>query len=182
MAKLISKTYGEALFELATEENSIDSMMEEIKVVLQIMEENPDFDKMMKHPAIPKQEKLQIVENVFKGRLCDELTGFIHIVINKERYGELKEIFAYFIEKVKEFRKIGVAYVTTATALSEKQQQAVRDKLLETTGYQTMEMNFDVDAALIGGMVIRVNDRVVDSSIRTKLNDMTKQLLSIQLG
>ena len=182
MAKLVSKTYGEALFELAMEENKAQDLMEEIQAVQNILVENPDFDKLLKHPGIPKQEKLQVVENVFKGRVSDVLAGFLEIVINKERYSELQSIFTYFTDKVKEVQKIGVAYVTTAVALTDEQKESVQARLLATTGYETMEMHYSVDESLIGGMVIRVNDRVVDSSIRTKLNDLTKQLLDIQLG
>ena len=181
MAKLVSKTYGEALFELAMEENIAQDLLEEIKTLQEVLTENPDFDKFMKHPGIPKQEKVQVMENVFKGRVSDELTGFLGIVINKERYNELQAIFAYFIDKVKEVQKIGVAYVTTAVELTDSQKESVCSRLLETTVYETMEMHYSVDESLIGGMVIRVNDRVVDSSIRTKLNDMTKRLLNIQL-
>ena len=182
MAKLVSKTYGEALFELAMEENKAQDLMDEIKTVQAILLENPEFDKLMMHPAIPKQEKVQVMKNVFKDRVSNELTGFLNIIITKERYGELHEIFAYFIDKVKEVQKIGVAYVTTAAPLTESQKESVCSKLLATTVYETMEMHYSVDPSLIGGMVIRVNDRVVDSSIRTKLNDLTKQLLNIQLG
>ena len=55
-------------------------------------------------------------------------------------------------------------------------------KLLETTEYETMEMNYTTDSSLIGGMVIRIGDRVVDSSIKHKLNDLTRDLLKIQLA
>ena len=55
-------------------------------------------------------------------------------------------------------------------------------RLLETSGYAGMEMHYEVDASIIGGMIIRINDRVVDSSVRTKLNGLKKQLLQIQLG
>ena len=182
MAKLVSKTYGEALFEAAVETGRTGQLMEEIDGMRIILAENPDFDKLMKHPGIPKQEKISVVENVFKGRVCDELTGFLKIVVEKERYGELPEIFRYFTDKVKEIEKIGVAYVTAAVELTEDQKKSVEKRLLETTGYLTMEMHFNTDVSLIGGMVIRINDRVVDSSIRTKLNDLTKQLLKIQLA
>lgn len=177
MAKLVSKTYGEALFELAMEENKAQDLMEEIQAVQELLLENPDFDKLLKHPGIPKQEKLQVMTNVFKGRVSDELTGFLEIVINKERYGDLQAIFTYFTDKVKEEQKIGIAYVTTAVALTEEQKKNVCARLLETSSYEKMEMHYSVDEALIGGMVIRVNDRVVDSSIRTKLSNLTKQLL-----
>lgn len=181
MAKLVSKTYGEALFEIAMEENKAQELMEEIQAVQDILEENKELDKLLMHPGIPKQEKVTVMESIFKGRISDELTGFLELVITKERYGELQAIFQYFIDKVKEVSRIGVCFVTTAVELTDAQKASVQSKLLETTTYQTMEMHYSVDSSLIGGMVIRINDRVVDSSIRTKLNDLTKQLLNIQL-
>ena len=184
MAKLVSKTYGEALYEVAMEsgEGKAVELMEEIRCINEILEQNPQFDELMKHPGIPKQEKLQVADNVFKGRVSDELTGLFEVVISKERYKDLQAIFAYFIDRVKEQQKIGVAYVTAAVELTPAQKAAVEAKLLGTSGYRKMEMHYDVDAAIIGGMVIRINDRVVDTSIRTKLNGLTKQLLQIQLG
>lgn len=184
MAKLVSKTYGEALFGAAMEAGADKAveLMKEISVISEILAQNPQFDELMKHPGIPKQDKLQVVEAVFKGRVSDELEGFLEVVVSKERYRDLPAIFAYFTDRVKEQQKIGVSYVTTAVELTAAQKAAVEAKLLETSGYKKMEMHFAVDASLIGGMVIRVGDRVVDSSIRTKLDGLTKQLLKIQLG
>ena len=65
--------------------------------------------------------------------------------------------------------------------LTKAQKQAVEKRLLETTKYVEFEMNYSVDAELIGGMVIRIGDRVVDSSIKTKLYDLTRELSNIQL-
>ncbi len=182
MAKIVSKTYGEALFEIAVEQNKTREFVEEINGLKEVLEQNPELDKLFRHPGIPKQEKVQVVENVFKGQLSDELTGFLEIIISKERYGELQAIFDYFTDKVKEVQRMGVAYVTTAVELNEVQKKAVQDRLLQTTSYVSMEMHYDVDASLIAGMVIRIGDRVVDSSVRTKIDELTKQLLQIQLG
>lgn len=182
MAKLVSKTYGEALFETAMEAKKAEELLEEIQTVNAILKENSDFDKLMKHPGVPKLEKVQIVEKIFQGNVSDELTGFLKIVVEKERYKDLQEIFNYYTDKVKAVSGIGVAYVTTAIELTPVQKESVKAKLLATTSYRTMEMHYQTDSSLIGGMVIRINDRVVDSSIRTKLNDLTKQLLQIQLG
>ena len=184
MAKLVSKTYGEALFEVAMESGADKAvqLMDEILGVRDILAQNPEFDGLMKHPAIPKQEKLQVVNNVFKGRISDELESFLEIIVSKERYSELDAVFTYFINRVKEQQRIGVAYVTTAVELTAEQRNAVEAKLLETSGYRKMEMHYSVEPAIIGGMIVRINDRVVDSSIRTKLDGLTKQLLQIQLG
>jgi F-type H+-transporting ATPase subunit delta len=181
MAKLISKTYGDALFELAVEKKCEDSMLTEAETVLESLAENPDFSKLMNHPKILKEEKLKILEEVFKGRVSDELTGFMSIVIKKDRFAEMEEIFRYFISRVKEYKGIGVAFVTTPLSLNEIQKSQVEERLLKTTSYQKMEMHYTVDQELIGGMVIRIGDRVVDSSVRTKLEELKRQLLKVRL-
>lgn len=192
MAKLVSKTYGEALFEIAMdaqpdmtagqEPGAADELFVQVQQVSQILRENPQFDDLMMHPGISKSEKIAAMEAVFQGRVNDGLMGLMEIVIRKERYGELQEIFHYFIDKVKAVKGIGVAHITSAVALTDGQKAATVARLLETTSYQSIESDFAVDESLIGGMVIRINDRVVDSSVRSKLDELTRQLLQIQLG
>ena len=182
MAKLISKTYGEALFEVAMEGQKTDLFLQEAQDILTILDENPELDKLMKHPKVSRQEKEAVLDNVFLGNVSREMTGFMKLLINKDRYSELPKIFEYLIERIKEERKIGTAYVTTAVELTEEKKESIKNRLLETTEYKTMEMVYEVDESIIGGMIIRIKDRVVDTSVRTKLDEMKKQLLQIQLG
>lgn len=177
MAKLVSKTYGEALFELAVEEGREDNLLEEIMALKKILKENPDFEKLMNHPKILKEDKLAVLDRVFKGELSDELTGFLRIIVTKDRYKEIDAILDYIILEIKKKKGIGIAYVTTAVPLNEAKQKEVEQKLLATTAFKKMEMHFQVEEELIGGVIIRIGDRVVDSSIRTKLYEMRRQLL-----
>lgn len=181
MAKLISKTYGDALFELAVEDGKVDILLEEIEQLQKILAENEEFGRLMNHPKIIKEEKIEVAKNVFAGRISEELFGFLTIIISKDRYREIDEILAYFVAKVKEYKGIGIATVTTAVPLKDGQHKEIEQKLLDTTKYQSMEIHYDVDASLIGGMVIRIGDRVVDSSISTKLNELQKDLLKVQV-
>ncbi len=181
MAKLISKTYGDALFELAVEKNKVDVLAEEIEQLKRVLSENEEFGRLMNHPRIIKEEKIQVAKDVFEGRVSDELLGFITIIISKDRYKEIDAILDYFIAEVKRYKGIGVATVTTAVPLKEEQCKKIEQKLLDTTQYTKMEMHYDLDKSLIGGMVIRIGDRVVDSSIKTKLNELQKDLLKVQL-
>ncbi len=182
MAKLISKTYGEALYELAIEENKVDSFAEEIALLRGILADSRELNSLMNHPKIAKEEKLQVMKRVFEGRLDAQLLGFLSLIITKDRYSEVDNILRYFLDQVKELKGIGVAHVASAEPLKEEQKQQIVDKLLETTGYQQMEMHYAVDSGLIGGIVIRIGDRVVDSSIRTKLEELQKSLMKIQLA
>lgn len=177
MAKLVSKTYGEALFELAVEEGKEEELLLEIMALKEILSENPDFGRLMNHPKVLKEEKLKVLNEVFKGRVSDELTGFLQLVVTKDRYGELDSILDYFVDEVKKLKGVGVAYVTTAVKLTDSKKKEVEAKLLATTRFKKMEMHFTVDEDLIGGMVIRIGDRVVDSSIKNKLFEMKRQLL-----
>ncbi len=181
MAKLVAKTYGDALFELALEESKVDMLVEETQAVLHILEENVELHKLMNHPKITKEEKINVIEGIFKGRVSDEITGFLRIILTKDRYGEIANIFEYFLAKVKEYKNIGTAFVTTAVELKETQKKELLAKLLKITKYEQINMEYSIDNAIIGGMIIRIGDRVIDSSIKTRIHEMSKSLSKIQV-
>jgi len=182
MAKLIEGSYGDALFELALEQNNLDSVAEQVDILAQSFAENPELLKLLTHPKISKEEKVSVIENIFKGRFSDDIVGFLVIITEKDRGAEIEGILNYFKAKVREYKKIGVARVVSATELSAEQKERVEEKLLQQTSYESFEVDYSVDASLIGGMVIRIGDRVVDSSIRTKLDTMTKNLRKVSLS
>lgn len=182
MAKLVSKTYGDALFEVAVEKGALDTMPEEVEAVLQVLKSNEGYIDLIAHPEIPVEEKVSMLEKAFKGRVSDEITGFLVTIAGKGRFTEIEDILNYFILRVWDEKKIGVACVTSAAALSDKQKKSVEAKLLETTSYTGLRMDYRVNPALIGGMVIQIGDRVVDSSVKTKLENMAKELNKIQLS
>ena len=181
MAKLVSATYGDALFEVAMEQNAVDSLFEEAKAVWNALGDNHDLIEFLNHPKIDKNEKIKTIENIFDKFVSKEMTGFLVTVVNKDRSKELMNILDYFMDRIREHKKIGKAYVTTPMELSEASKQKVKKRLLETTNYREFDMIYNVDASLIGGMVIRIGDKVVDSSIKTKLNDLSRQLNKIDL-
>ena len=181
MAKLVSKTYGDALFEVALEEDKLDQFLEEVKAVKAAVDENQDLFKLMSHPKVVKEEKIKVVEDIFSGKVSRELVGLIRMIVDKGHFEQIDSVFTYFIDEVKEYRNIGTAYVTSALELTDAQKSAIEKRLLETTKYVTFEMHYNVDAAIIGGLVIRIGDRVVDSSVRTKLADLTREISKIQL-
>ena len=176
MAKQVDITYGNALFELALEENRIDALYEEVQALMELLKENMDLIKILEHPRIDKEEKKKIVEDTFGNRVSDEITGLMVMVVEKEHIGNILDILNYFIKLVKKQKNIGVASVTSAIDLSDSQKAAIEQKLIETTNYDTMEIAYSVDKSLIGGLVIRIEDRVVDSSIKTKLDKLSKTL------
>lgn len=182
MAKLVSKVYGDALFETAMEKDVLSDWYEEVQALRGIFAEHADLAQFLNHPQITKEEKVGAVENIFRGRVSEGLAGFLVIVIEKGRQNDILPIFDYFIDRVKEYKKIGRVTVTSAVPLSDEQKARVEKKILETTQYVDLEIDYRVDESLLGGLVIRIGDRVVDSSIRSQLENMKRDLLKLQLS
>ena len=147
MAKLVSATYGDALFELAVEESKVDSLYAEATDCLKVFEENSELGRLLNHPKIDKSEKEKVIENAFGQFVSKDITGLLVLMVSKDRQKQIMETLRYFIGKIKEYKKIGSAVVSTAKPL-----------------------------------VIRIGDRVVDSSIKTKLDEFAKDLKKIQLA
>ena len=189
MAKLVSKVYGDALFEAARDCGKMDEIFEEVQSIGVILEENAELQKILGNPRVMREDKEQMIETIFRGRVSNEIVELMKLMIEKGRYSKIDSVFEYFIglvftyfmDEVKEYKNIGTAYVTSAMELSDAQKAAVEKRLLETTKYVKFEMHYDVDSELIGGMVIRIGDRVVDTSIKTKLYELSKSLKKIQV-
>ena len=181
MAKLVSSTYGDSLFEAAVELNKVDALYDEAEAVLRAFNDNEELAGFLSHPKIDKEEKIKVAENIFERFISREMLGLLVTVIIKDRARDIEDILKYFIDKVKEYKGIGVAYVTTPKALSDAMKSKVLKKLLETTSYKEFEIKYSVDESLIGGMIIRIGDRIVDSSIKTKLMGISRELNKIDI-
>lgn len=181
MAKLIAQTYGQALYELASERDRMPQFFEEAQALRAAFTEGDEFRMFMKNPRITQEEKRQVLESSLKGRISDDMVGFLVVLNHKERFGHVVEILDWFIERVREKEGIGRASVSSALELSDAQKQSVREKLLATTSFREIDIDFETDPSLIGGIVIRVGDRVVDGSLRHRLGDLKRSLAQIRV-
>ncbi len=176
---VIAGTYGHALFELGVEENAIDLLLDEAKVVDEILDGNPDFQKLLNHPRVDAEKKIELIENCFAGRVSNHMTGFLTIMVQNDRQKDIRFALADFIAEVKEYRHIGICKVVSALPLTEDQKSRLRDRLIETTDYKAFEMHYQVDEKLIGGLTVQIGDRILDYSIRSQLNDLQKTLRQV---
>lgn len=180
MAKLVSKVYSDALFEAARD--NLDVVYDEICLLQDVFLKNPNIKSILTAPKVSKREKWEMVCNMFESRVSDTTMGFLHIVMEKNRQAQLEEIFVAFIARVKEHRKIGIAYVKSAIVLNDVWKKAIKEKLLKTTAYTSFEIHYEVDESLIGGLQIRIGDRIIDSTISHHLYELKKDLMNMQLA
>ena len=83
MAKLVSKVYGDALFEVAVESGRLDEIWEQTRAMQTALEENPELFALMRHPKIVKEEKVKIIESIFTGEVCAELVGLLRMIVER---------------------------------------------------------------------------------------------------
>ena len=149
---------------------------------MEAFKENGELADFLNNPKISKTDKVKTMENIFESRVRKDITGLIVLAVEKDRQNDIQGILEYFIAAVKDYLKIGIVNVAAPMELSDGQKAAVEKRILDTTGFKKLEMDYSVDKSLIGGMVIRIGDRVVDTSIKTKLAQLTKKLNNIQLS
>ena len=176
MAKLVSKVYGDAYVSVVSEKNNLIDALEEIKSVKNILLENVEIIELLDSPKMDDEEKIDFIKGIFENHISVDSMGFLLTVIEKKRQAELISILDYVIDCIKELLLIGKATVTTALPLDDSKKDKIVDELLKSSHYKSLEAEYVVDESIIGGIVIRIGDRVVDSSVKTRIDKMRKML------
>ena len=176
MAKLVSKVYGDAYVSVVSEKNNLIDALEEIKLLKNILLENDEIIELLDSPKLGDEEKTAFIKGIFENHISVDSLGFLLTVIEKKRQAELLPIVDYVIDCIKELLLIGKATITTALELDDAKKERIVDELLKTSHYKSLEVEYVVDNSIIGGIVIRIGDRVVDSSVKTRIEKMRKML------
>ena len=176
MAKLVSKVYGDAYVSVVSEKNNLIDALEEIKSVKNILLENVEIIELLDSPKMDDEEKIDFIKGIFENHISVDSMGFLLTIIEKKRQAELLPTLDYVIDCVKELLLIGKATVTTALPLDDSKKERIVDELLKSSHYKSLEAEYVVDESIIGGIVIRIGDRVVDSSVKTRIDKMRKML------
>ena len=164
--------YALALFELADEQRKLDVVADDLKALDAAIEENEDLRRMMASPVIGRVAQSQAIGALLQHAGANELTQrFVSVSAANRRLYALRHIIRAFLAELAERRGEISAEVTSAQSLSEDQARAVEEALQRVEG-RNVALSMKVDPALIGGMVVQVGSRMIDSSIKTQLDRM----------
>lgn len=177
MAKLISKRYAVALFELAKETDKIDLFNNQVELIYNSIKDDKDFLTVLNHPRISGEEKFNLFQNIYKHNISEEILGLISIIVNKNRETEILDILQTFLELVKEYKGITTAYIYSAKALSDEQIDKIKQNLSKNLNKEVI-VKADVKPELIGGLLINVDGKIIDNSIKKSLDDIKKSLIN----
>lgn len=167
--------YAKSLLDFAVEQNQLDKVYQDIKMLQSMCGTNPDFVNMLKSPVIKSDKKEKIIEAVIEGKVSSMTASFLKLLINKAREYNLPEILTAFTEQYNVFNNIHTIKLTTAVAVSDTVKDAIVNKIKSGTSYQKIELETAVKDELIGGFTLEVGGTLIDASILRDLNDVKKQ-------
>ena len=168
--------YAEAMLELANDAKSADATGQELRDIRKLVEENDKFAQVLADPAISAEERGKFLHRVFEGRASTLVMHFLLLANEKARLSLLPSISAAYDDLLEDQQGIVEVDVTVAQSLDSKQLENVQKKVSEALKREAVVHQY-VDPAIIGGLVLRVQDQMIDGSIRAQLSAMRQQLL-----
>ncbi len=162
--------YAAALYQLATNSKQVDSILQELNLFNQLIEENEQLQKLVYSPVFGSDEKSAAITQLLrKAKAKDLVVQFIGTITNNGRLFAIKEIISAFNKEVEIKRGKVSAEVVSAIPLDEKRIAQIHKSILSISGAKDVSLKMRVDSSLIGGLVIRIGSRMFDTSLKTKL-------------
>lgn len=176
----IANRYAKSLLDLAIELNALEKIHGDVVVLQNTINENRPLYLLLKSPIIKEDKKKSILLEIFGGKV-DELTEkFIRIIIDKRRERHLPEILKAFIGQYNQEKHITPVKISSATPLNEENKARIAQLMKDGFGKETLEITEEVDPALLGGFILKFEDKLYNASIAHKLEEMQQEFNSNQ--
>lgn len=172
----VSRRYAKALILIGKEDGLAEQYNEELGGVAGLFDTQEGFEKVLTNPLFNKNDRKKVLEAVLATMdLSAVVKSFLIFLFDKGRIGFLKEISAYYNDMADELKGVVKASIVSATELSSDAVDKIKEALSKKTG-KTIVLNVDHDPDLIGGVVTKIGDLVLDGSVRTQLINMSEKL------
>lgn len=171
----VADRYGSALFSLAKKKDSIDRIDAEGEALLQIIPRGSKVRIFLEGPQFNIADQLGMIERALKGRVDDMLINLLNLLIQRHRIFYLEDILKVYSQQVEQHRGIYSAEIFSAVELDIAQQASLNHCLEQHTGNR-LKIKYRLDQKLLGGVIFRFKDLLIDDSVRSRLNDLQQQL------
>lgn len=179
---IIAKRYARALFNLALGEKQVEYYGQELSDFSQLLKQLPDVADAIRNPLYPGATKKAAFASLSeKLGLTPMIRSFVNLLIEKDRLGHLEEIKDYYYRLIDEHSNVARAQLRAAVQLDETVIQNIAQTLEKVTGKKVI-VEFEQDPELIGGVVARIGDLVLDGSVKTQLHNIKESLKRGELG
>ncbi len=167
----ISKEYGTALFMLSCEQNRQTEFEKGLETLADAFRENPAYLTFLSSRSIPMKERLTAIKQAFSSRVPEEIVSYLQLLCEKGRIEFFHASALEFKKLLDASCKVQMAKITSAVPLTEDEKNRLRKKL-EAMEDKTVNMEFFVDASILGGVIVEIGGKVLDGSLRNRLRDI----------
>ena len=183
---LVSKAarrYAAALLQIAIENNTVQETLNDVRDIHSTVIDSKELQLFLKSPVIKPKEKADALLSLFKDKVSKQVLDFLSVVTSKGREDILKEITAAFIDAYNEHAGIIKVEVKTASTLDEAQINELT-KMLEKSTSKKVLLDLQEQESLRGGISVKINDTVIDATVKHKLEQLEQKLLesSVELN
>ncbi|PSO83493.1 MAG: F0F1 ATP synthase subunit delta [Cyanobacteria bacterium QH_9_48_43] len=172
----IVEPYAEALMSLAQSNNLTDRFGEDVRSLVELLEESQQLQGFLGNPIITTEDKKTVLRKIGGEGTHPYLRNFLMLLADKKRLIFLEGIFQQYLALLRELNQTALAEVTSATELTEAQRQSISDQVKAMTNAQSVEIKTSIDPDLIGGVIIKVGSQVLDASLRGQLRRLGMNL------
>ncbi len=163
--------YAQALFDLAKESKSTDKIANDLAVVRELIDESDDFRRFLKNPSFTAEDQIAALGEILnKAGIAGTAANFLKLVAQKRRLFALEDMIRDYNKLNDSENNVSRAEVTVAEELKPAHMKALKDALASVAGSSDVNVAFKIDPSIIGGMIVQLGSRMVDSSLKTKLN------------
>ncbi len=166
----LTQSYAQAAYEAAT-----DVWLRTLAAINAALEEDPKLLARLRDPGLDLQKKQELASQIVPAGTPQEIHNFVSVLLSRNDIGLLPDIIEQFRRLATHGPTAQLVKVTSAVALTDKEKKALAKRLSEQYG-ANLEFEYQVDPALLGGLVVRVGDRVIDASVAGKLQALKEQL------
>jgi len=172
----VAKRYAKALFQLGVEEKKLEQLENDLTQLGKILDESEDFRLFIANPLIGESEKAKILAELFKGKLSAAGYNFLQLLTSKKRSSLLPDAIEQFRLLLHQHRHILKGELVSVVELSDTQVGKIKDSVEKMTG-KTVIFDKRLDPSIIGGFIVKVEDIIIDNSIRFQLNKLRERLI-----
>jgi F-type H+-transporting ATPase subunit delta len=163
--------YANALFELAREDKATDAVKADLDRFDALIAESPDLNRLVRSPVFDAEEQLRALGAILdKAGITGLAANFLRVITTNRRLFAVRDMIRGYRTLVAHNKGEVTANITVAEPLNDKNLAALTDALKSVTGGKEIDLEVKIDPAIIGGLIVKVGSRMVDSSLRTKLN------------
>jgi F-type H+-transporting ATPase subunit delta len=174
----VARRYAAALADVVLKSGETSVVQTELKTWVEIMNANGDLQTVFRNPAIQHQNKENVLENLLERAKPSKTTAnFLRILLRNSRLTELDKINERFSLELAERSGVASAQITSARPLGEAEKAELKTNLEKLTG-KKVDLTFETDEKLIGGVVTKIGSTVYDGSIKTQLQQLNEQLIN----